>query len=70
MPTVNSNTTLADLSRRDEQIIDALHMARYILAGPEVIVDPALRLARAKAAVDEACVAVESALKLMQPRRS
>lgn len=60
----------SELIQRDEQILDALQMARFILAGPSVGTDPTVRAARAKKAVDEARVAVEAALKLMQPLRS
>ena len=47
---------------RDEKLLDALQTARYALNGVDGIRDAEVKLARARAAVDEA-------LKLMQPKR-
>lgn len=58
----NSCPVCNEMSRRDEALLDALQQARYILSGSDGIRDPLLRLARVKAAVDQA-------MKLMQPRR-
>lgn len=67
---MKSNKAWDEMSRRNEQILDALQTARFILAGPSVGTDPTVQAARAKVAVDEARVVVEAALKLLEPLRS
>lgn len=72
MPTLSNKAVLDitnaclicnETARRDERLLDALQMARFILTSRDVLLDPAARLERAKLAIDEA-------MKLMKLLRS
>lgn len=69
MPSM-SNKARGELIRRDEQILDALQMARFILTTPSVVTNPTVQVARAKKAIDDARTVVEAALKMLEPLRS
>lgn len=49
-------------ARRDEELIDALQLARFILTSRDVLLGPEARLERAKLAIDQA-------MRLMQLKR-
>ncbi|MBA3867762.1 MAG: hypothetical protein H0X30_01260 [Anaerolineae bacterium] len=60
--TTNSCPVCDHTARRDEDLLDALQQARYILNAKDLIEDPRERVVRAK-------LAIEEALRLMQPLR-
>ena len=62
LDTTNACLICNEMARRDESLLDALQMARFILTSRDVLLDPVARLERAKLAVDEA-------MRLMKPIR-
>lgn len=58
----NFSPIFNEMAIRDEKLLDALQLARFILSSNDVLLGPSARLERAK-------LAIEEAMQLMKPLR-